>query len=154
VKTKTVRLRQLEIHVKVKQKDIDEGLPCSATLCMEKIAIARSLDIIDPEQKNHHKVRVDAGHIKFNMKGYRWLANTPLKAKTALIKFDDPEQRPKVRPHSYTLIATRMSKIVRMPPARQHQINEARRKRVAAGTEKVKRYTLRERIVGFDLGHG
>lgn len=157
VKTRKTMAEKMDIAIDVFQRDINDGVPCTASLCMEKVAIARALDKIDPgaaARGQHHKVRVDAGHIKFNYQGYRWKAETPKAARRALIMFDNKKTRPEVKPHSYKLTAIKGTKIKKGQPLsaeRKKQILQAQRDRQKAGRN---RYMLRQRLVGFDLGHG
>jgi len=140
-------IETLEFEVDTRQEHIDEGKCRLAHRCMEKLAIASALMVLFPEETNHH-VRIDAGHIKFNVDGWRWIANTPKIASRALIDFD--HKRP-VKPHRYRVSAQRTTKIKPNPHERQDQINAARRRRIAAGVPD-KNYTaqsLRKRIIGF-----
>jgi hypothetical protein len=121
---------------------------------MEKVANVRALQkhlqLSDDELHRLH-VRVDAGHIKFNYDDHHWEASTPKIAKTSLIKFD---RNHLVHPHSYSVVATRKEKIIRMTAERQNQINIARAARIEAG-QPDRPYgdlTIRKRIVGYDLG--
>jgi hypothetical protein len=68
-----------------------------------------------------------------------------------LIKFDNPKTCHLVKPHKYSVVATRGAKIRPTSPERQKQINEARTERAKAGTpdKQYNRHTLRQRIVGF-----
>lgn len=120
---------------------------------MEKVAIARTLknqlDLTDDETRKLH-VRVDAGHITFNVNGHQWQADTAKVAKESLVRFD--AGRP-VKPHSFTVNATRKGRITRMTEERKKQIRVARAKRVREGRpDRVfdpDRLTLRRRIVGY-----
>jgi hypothetical protein len=126
---------------------------------MEKIAIERALRLVDP--KTDHKVRVDSSGVKFNYDGYRFTAPLPPVTKRAMLLFDSEEVlqkraektgeafQSKVRPHRYKLIAVKGTKIIPMTPERQKQINEARRRRIAAGHPDKQAYTLHERVIGM-----
>lgn len=147
VKRRRTTIEMIEFDVAVIAEDIESGECRLAHRCMEKLAVARALNDVFPDETSHH-VRIDAGHIRFNADGHRWIANTPKIARRALIEFD--HKRP-VRPHSYKLTAQRTTKILPNPRKRQDQINTARRKRIAAGVPD-KTYTaqsLRKRIIGF-----
>ncbi len=141
---------KMKFKVDVTWPDIAGGVSCKASKCMHKVAIARTLDNMD-RRGGHHKVRVDAGHIKFNYGGYRWEAKTPKIAKDSLMRFDDGYP---VQPHSYTVNAERTSKIIPLSAERQEQINKRRRERVENEGYKQKPYLLRDRIRGYDSGHG
>jgi hypothetical protein len=144
--------------VHVQQSDIDAGECLKPSSCMVQVSLERTLRMAHP-RTNHHS-RVDAGHIKFNLEGYRYVADTPRKPKAALIAFDREDAarkaarkkgepfKSKVEPFMFTITARRGAKIKATTPERQERINEARRKRRAAG-QKQKQYTLRDRIVGF-----
>lgn len=146
----------LKVRVETTQRDIDEGECGLITKCMEKIAIVRALTmqlkLKEPEVTKLH-VRVDGGHIKFNYDGYRWEANTPTKAKNALIRFD--RDKSLVRPHSFTIVAARTTKVLPFTDERREQINQARADRVRRGVPD-KAYTaptIHERVVGYAEGY-
>lgn len=147
VKRSRKTIETLEFDVETRQEHIEEGKCRLAHRCMEKLAIACVLMELFPGEESHH-VRIDAGHIKFNADGWRWIANTPRIASKALIDFD--HKRP-VKPHSFTVTATRTTKIKPNPRQRQDQINTARRKRIAAGVpdKTYEAQSLRKRIIGF-----
>ncbi|MGY3278160.1 hypothetical protein [Bradyrhizobium sp. S3.7.6] len=151
IKTKTIHT--MKVQVGVTSIDINDGECRVATLCMEKVAIARALKTMFPNEPAHKlHVRVDAGHIKFNIAGYHWRADTPAAAKKALIDFD---RNVEVRPHKYTFTATRLGKVQPMSRDRQIQINVARDRRKAEGKpDKIYNAAIRKRIVGYDLTHG
>lgn len=146
----------LKVRVETKQEDIDEGECKLITKCMEKIAIARALTNqleLKPDEVTKLHVRVDGGHIKFNYDGYRWEANTPTKAKNALIRFD--RDKSLVRPHTFTIIATRTNKVLPFTDERRDQINKARAERAKRGMPD-KAYstpTIHERVVGYAEGY-
>jgi hypothetical protein len=120
-----------------------------ATRYMEKVAIARTLMTkFRGKSDAELRVRVDAGHIRFNLRGCRWVADTPKIARNSLIRFDRKEG---VKPHSYTVVARKIATIKKIPRERQDQVNTARRARIRAGQpDKVYgRKTLRKRVVGF-----
>jgi hypothetical protein len=118
---------------------------------MEKLAIERVLDKIEP---GDHKVRVAAQGIKFNIYGWRWKALTPKTALANLIEFDNPKTRARVKPHSYKVIAQRTTQITKVSDEQKVRINENRRKRKSEGRGPKKYHSIKERIVGADLGHG
>jgi hypothetical protein len=127
---------------------------------MEKIAIERALREMDPKGGDH-KVRIDAGVVKFKLRGHQWQGIAPKLAKISLIQFDKEEKarnrarkagedfESKVKPHQYKLAATKGAKINPMTPERQKQINDARRKRVAEGRPDKTSYNLHKRVVGL-----
>lgn len=155
---KTVSMLKLTgIHVTA--NDIEEGRCLLPNLCMVRVAVERHLRKLDPTVPNHH-TKVDAGHIRFNIDGYRYSGDTPKVAKLALIQFDKENKaqkkaeraglpfESKVKPFSFGFMALRGSKVMPMTRERQVQINEARKRRQAAG-QKDRRYTFRQRVVGF-----
>lgn len=144
----------VRFHVKVTQGDITEGECRLAHRCMERVAIIRALREIDPDVPSN-SVRVDAGHIKFVLKGYRYKADTPRIAKESLILFDHKQFGPVyVKPHSYWVTAAQTSKVVKSTAERKEQINAARHARAAAGNPDKQYVKLKERVIGFDLGQG
>jgi hypothetical protein len=149
-------IHQLRVRCHASQEDIqssasDKGF-CDPRKCFGKVAITRKLDQEFPQAQSH-KVRVDAGHIKANIHGYRWQADTPKMLRAMLINFDDKKKRHLVKPFDFSVAFVRMSKIdpsKTFSAARRAQINEARRQReVDTGKKDLERYTLRKRIVGF-----
>ena len=152
-KTKTIET--LKFRVTTTLQDIADGECGLATKCMEKVAIARTLKkhlgLSEDEVRRLH-VRVDAGHVTFNHAGSRWQADTPRVASSALIRFDNPKTKHTVKPHSFTVLATRKGKVEPMTADRQKQIRVARAKRAQEGRPDKTysdRVTLRHRIVGF-----
>jgi hypothetical protein len=127
---------------------------------MHKIAIERELRNLDPKGGDH-KVRIDAGDIRFNFQGYRYRAHVPRVAKLALIQFDKERKTraraerqgakfvSKVEPHRYRVEAVKGAKIQPFTRERQEQINEARRRRVAEGRPDKQKYDLRYRVEGL-----
>jgi hypothetical protein len=155
---KTINVASFE--VRVTKRDIDEGKCGLVARCMHKVAIERSLRNLDPKGGDH-RTKVDGGKIKFNLHGYRWEAMSPKIVKMTLIKFDRERKarakaekaglsfQSKVEPVSYRVEAIRRSKIEPFTRERQEQINDARRRRVAAGKPDKKRYDLRHRVEGM-----
>ncbi len=158
IHSKTVET--LTVPVRIITRDITDGLCGLPGKCMEKIGIERGLREIDPKGGDH-KVRIDAGIIKFKLAGHRWTAPTPKIAKVSLIQFDKEEKarnrarkdgeafESKVKPHQYKIVATRGEKINPMTPERQKQINAARTKRIAEGRPDRTSYNLHKRVVGL-----
>lgn len=142
----------IHFTVKVLDSDITKGKCLLANKCMVKVAVARTLDQEYP-MVGSHKVRVDAGHIKFNARGYRWIADTPPEARIALINYDNKHKRHLVKPFSFKVMARRVSKIRpggAFTKERRRQIDIARRAReTRTGIKEHKRYTLRHRVVGY-----
>jgi hypothetical protein len=145
VKTRTIEI--LEYRVEVTREHINEGKCLDPHRCMEKLANLSALTKLLGEGKVE-RLRLDGSQIKFNYAGYRWAATTPKRAKNSLIAFD--AKRP-VGPHAYTVIAVRGTRITKVAPERQAQINKALRDRIAAGTpdKRPTKQTLRQRIVGL-----
>lgn len=139
--------------------DIAEGECLKVLKCMLVVSVERVLRKLDPSMPYHY-TRVDAGHIKFNWKGRRAIADTPRICKTKLIEFDKEYRewrkakknglpfKSSVEPFPFTIKARLGRKIEKTTPERKAKINENRSKRIAAG-HKPKQYTLHERVVGF-----
>jgi hypothetical protein len=146
--TRKITLTELlKFRVKVTQDDINNGVCRKQSKCMEKVAVCRTLielGVIKSDAEG--RVRVDAGHIKFNAYGFRWVADTPKTASQALKAYDHdgPEV---VRGHSYMVVAHKDTPIIKIPRERQEQINEARRARWPQENRRYK--TIHERIVGY-----
>ena len=159
MKTSVRKIETIKFPVHVSLSDIEEGECLDANKCMVRVANERKLRQIEPSEPNHH-TRVDAGHIRFNLHGYRWSADTNKKAKAALIQFDDEVRekrkakqarksfKSKVEPFTFTVVAVRGSKLVKSTRERKDNINAARKRRQEAG-QNPKRYTLHKRVVGF-----
>jgi hypothetical protein len=158
--TRTKTVETLSFRVKTQHRDIEEGKCGLISLCMERVAMERALRVIDPKGGDHH-VKIDGGSFKFNFRGYHYNGITPKIAKLALIQFDK-ERRPreraerngekfvsKVEPHSYRVEATKGTKVQQFTRERQEQVNEARRRRSAAGKPDQKKYDLRYRVQGL-----
>ena len=101
---------------------------------------------IDPGE-NHH-VRVDAGHVRINYQGWRYIADAPRHVKRSLMLFDKKLYE-QVHIRAYTLRFRRTTKIVAIPRERQDQINAARKERAAAGYADRRYPNLRKRVEGF-----
>lgn len=159
VKTSVRKVQTIKYRVHVANNDIIEGECLKANKCMVRVANERTLRHLDPSMPNHHS-RVDAGHIRFNYKGRRALADTPRAAKAALIQFDKEVRarreakrrgvpfKSEVEPFSFTVRAVLGRPILKTTRARKDNINAARKRREAAG-QKPKQYTLHQRVVGF-----
>ena len=160
MKTSVRKIETIKFKVPVTAADIAEGECGLANKCMVRVAVERVLRQIDPTMPNHH-TRVDAGHIKFNLKGRRCVADTPRNAKAALITFDKEAKekrkakrqgipfKSKVEPFIIREICAELRG--KLPPAtrkRKDNINQARRRRAEAG-QKPKKYTLHKRVVRF-----
>ena len=59
---------------------------CDPRNCWHYVAISALLERLDPGAK--HFVKVDAGHIKINYRGWRYVADTPRHVKRSLLLFD------------------------------------------------------------------
>jgi hypothetical protein len=160
VKIKTKLIETLSFSVSVLKSDINGGACMLISKCMHKIAIERALRKLDP-RGGDHRTRVDGGNVKFNLRGYHWIAFAPKKLKTSLIVFDKEKRAraraerdgvefvSKVVPHTYRVEAHRTSKIEPFTRERQEQVNEARRRRIAAGKPDKRNYDIRHRVEGM-----
>jgi hypothetical protein len=151
---KTKMITTMRVKVQVTPEDIKNSECRLPSRCMEKVAITRALKhqfkLSDRALGKLH-LRVDAGHIKYNLNGRRCMAPTPKITKTALIDFD---RKRTVKPHVFTFEAVQGDKVVPMTVERMQQINEARKARIKAGKpDKIyESDRIRQRIVGHDLG--
>ena len=158
----------MKFKVNVLQRHIDEGECGYSNRCMEKLAITSALikhlglnPERDADEINKLKVKIDSTGIKFNYDGYRYvMAPPPKDARKNLIAFDkakgDPVKLARIKPHNYTVIAARTSKIEPFTRERQDQINRARQRRIAQGRpdKPAPRNTVHERVVGMAAGYG
>lgn len=122
---------------------------CNPKNCWHKVAVETAMSRLEPKV-NHH-VRVDAGHVKLNYKGWRYSADTPKFVKTSLMLFDAKCYND-VQVKLYSLDFRRTTEIIKVSRERQDQINAARRERIAAGTEKSRsgsKPSMRKRVEGF-----
>lgn len=129
-------------------KSISANGACEPKNCWHKVAISSLMEKLEPKA-NHH-VRVDAGHIKLNYRGYRYIADTPLHVKRSILLFD-LERYEQLQCRLYTLNFRRTTRIMPVDRTRQDQVNEARRARIAAGGDEAKRSypNMRKRVAGF-----
>lgn len=119
---------------------------CEPKKCWHRMEIYAQLEQWAPHER--HEVRVDAGHVKLNYCGYRYIADSPLHLKRSLMLFDVGRYE-EVRVRRYNLRFRRTTKIIAHTRARKDQINEARRKAYADGRPRKKYHNLRERVAGF-----
>jgi hypothetical protein len=159
MRTSVRKVETIKFPVRVTAEDIAEGECGLANKCMVRVAVERVLRQLDPTMPNHH-TRVDAGHIRFNYKGRRCVADTPRVAKAALIRFDQEakekrkakregvEFKSKVEPFAIKVMGELRGKLAPTSRNRKDNINQARRRR-AEGGQKPKKYTLHKRVVGF-----
>jgi hypothetical protein len=119
---------------------------CNPTDCWHYVAISTKMISIDPGAKHH--VRVDAGHIRLNYRGWRYVADTPRHVKRSLMLFDRGFYE-QVHVREYSLRFHRTTKIVKISKERQEQITEALAKRCAVFGRQEKAHNLRARVEGF-----
>lgn len=121
---------------------------CHPRLCWHFVAINKLMDVLEPGAK--HYVRVDAGHIKVNYRGYRYVADTPAHVKRSLMLFD-AGRYDEVRIRQYAVRFRRTSRIEEYTEARKEQLIAARRVRVAEGRDSYAPppVSLRKRVAGF-----
>lgn len=129
-------------------KAIDSDGFCHPKLCWHFVGINVLMDKLEPEAKHH--VRVDAGHVKLNYRGWRYVADTPRHVKISLMLFDK-KQYDKVYIRQYTLHFRRTTKIEPYTSERKDQINAARARRIAENrdTYPPPPVSLRKRVEGF-----
>lgn len=122
---------------------------CHPKKCWHRMAIYSLMERLEPNE-NHH-VRVDAGHIKVNYRGWRYTADTPAHVKRSLMLFD-AKKYDEVYIREYKLRFRRTTKIIPVTRERQDQINAARKERFAEGKDDRRGYpNLRKRVTGFSL---
>jgi hypothetical protein len=158
-----VTKNKLTIDVDATTDDKLNGKKCDPHACMYRVSMARALYTMFPGENNHHRVKVDAGHLRFIHDDHNWLANTPRLVSSNLQKFDASLhckacksseggfcEKHDIHPHKWKCKAVRGRKIrhVVHTRARQDQINVARKARAAAG-RRDGIYALRRRVVGF-----
>ncbi len=147
VKIREQKIETFTFSVQVLREDIEAGKCRDPHRCMERVAIARALkNMLGTNEVD--RLRIDGAQIKFNYDGHRWHATTPKKAKVNLIKFDAKKS---VAPHQYDVTAIKGTKINRVTAERQHQINLARKARIAAGTpdKNPTTHSLHQRVIGL-----
>ncbi len=121
---------------------------CHPKKCWHRMAIFALMEKLDP--RGLHHVRVDAGHIKVNYKGWRYIADTPLHVKRSLMLFD-LKRYDEVYIREYRLRFRRSTKIISKTRQQKDLINANREARVAAGGNERKRnyQNLHKRVEGF-----
>lgn len=134
------------VKVNVTKEDIEIGKCRDTQHCMEIQAVDRALTELLGSKVEH--LRLDGAQIKFNFNGFRYYATTPKTPKVNLIRFDLKKH---VGPHHYKVEFIKGTKIRKESAERQHQINLARKARVAAGIpdKKPAKFTLHQRVVGL-----
>lgn len=130
------------------EKAISHNGFCEPGKCWHFVAINKLMEQIEPGEKHH--VRIDAGHVKLNYRGWRYVANTPRHVKISLMLFDK-RKFDDVYIRQYSLRFQRTTKITPYSEERQAQIYAAREKRVAEGRDNYARpvTSLRKRVEGF-----
>jgi hypothetical protein len=123
----------------------DDGF-CDPRKCWHRVAIMALIMIWEPN--GDPRVRVDAGHIKVNYRGWRYIADTPRHVKRSLMLFD-LHRYDEVYIRQYTLRFRRTTKIVPESKERRDRINANRLARAAAGKPDRKYADLHKRVVGF-----
>jgi hypothetical protein len=144
MKTTKAVVEKLKATAKVIQKDIDEGDCRCPENCMHKLAIARSLQSIDPSGGDH-KIKVDAGIIIATIKGWKWRGILPLVAKRSLRQFDlEDKEREKakklgvkfksaIKSHSYRFVLEKWKPVVKLGPRTEARLAQIRAARKARG---------------------
>src|SRR5262249_18050813 len=151
MKTSMHNVEVLTISGKTTTQDIIDGIVgCrDVNKCMERVAIARALREQYSIEPHESRVKIDAGHTKFNLEGYRWEAKTSRIQSRSLIKFDDViskarrKKLPKaeierlvtnaVKEHDWKFKAIKGTKIQPESRERKDRINKNRRRRYAEG---------------------
>lgn len=164
-KISTRTSKKLTLDVKVLQCDIDNAVCRDPSKCMEKVGIARALDKIDPGVD--HKVRIEAGVVKFKLWGWRWQGWTPQKARMNLLQFDSEEAvrlraeragttfvSKVIEPHDYRLVVERTTKIEPRKPftaeeLARHRKNRKIREEKTGVSDTVRYSKWRKRFLGM-----
>jgi hypothetical protein len=129
------------------QSAIAQNGKCDPQRCWHKVAIT---GVLHKMGEDNPRVAVDAGHVRFKFKGWRYRCDTPRHVKRSLMLFDRGYyDQVYVRP--YKLRAHRTTKVVPISAERQEQINKARDRRIKGGGNEHKRNypSLRKRVEGF-----
>jgi hypothetical protein len=124
---------------------LSENGQCNPTDCWHYVAITALMDALAPGEK--HNVKVDAGHIRLNYRGWRYVADTPRHVKRSLMLFD-LGRYDEVRIKCYKLRFRRTTRIMPVSDARKAYMRDKQRARRAVGNRKNDR-TLRARVEGF-----
>jgi hypothetical protein len=122
---------------------------CNPKKCWHYVAINALMSRWAPDER--HSVRVDAGHIKLNYRGWRYIADTPLHVKRSLMLFDKGLYD-EVHVRRYSLRFRRTTKIIPQTEEARIAHNERRKIRLAHGSEenkRAKRSNLSARVEGF-----
>lgn len=131
---------------------LDEAISCNGFCdprkCWHFVAINKLIDRWEPGVKHH--VRVDAGHIKLNYRGWRYIADTPRHVKRSLMLFDK-KRYDEVTIRRYSLRFRRTTKIAPFTKERRIQIAAARDLRIKEGRDHYSTpvLSLRKRVEGF-----
>lgn len=130
------------------QEAIAQNGFCCPSKCWHYVAINKLMEQFEPGVKHH--VRVDAGHIKLNYQGWRYIANTPRTVKRSLMLFD-LKRYDEVHIREYSLRFQRTTKIIPFSKERKAQIYAARDRRIEEGRDYYPRpaVSLRKRVEGF-----
>ena len=162
VRVRAKEMLTLKIKVSTEKRDVEAGKCGLPSRCMEKLAITRALWEqlkLSGVEVNRLNVRVDGGHIRFNYKGHRWTADTPYKAKNALIRFDRGEM---VEPHRYAIVARRGAKVKPLSDAIKSMMAMSKEQKIRDGADlisekfdkkKKSKATIHQRVVGFAEGY-
>lgn len=141
------------MEVMPEQKYLDKAIEqngfCDPKRCWHKLAIACIAEKWGSDTNPH--IRVDAGTVKMNYEGYRYVALQPRHVKRSMLLFDK-KRYDLVHIRPYRLLFRRTTKIIPVPAERQEQINEARRNRIVEGRPDKKRPaypTMHKRVEGF-----
>lgn len=126
----------------------DNGF-CHPSKCWHKVAIFAILLAWFPGARAND-VKVDAGHIKLNYRGWRYIADTPRHVKRSLMLFD-AKRYDEVHVREYTLRFRRTTKIVSATAAQRKQFSDRYFERIAGGwvPPKSGNPSLKKRVAGF-----
>jgi hypothetical protein len=122
---------------------------CQPKDCWHKVAIAAILASWSATSQELASIRVDAGHIKLNFQGWRYVSDTPMHVKRSLMLFD-VRRYSEVRIREYILRFRRTTKIQPQTVTRLKQIKMNNRTwRAANPGYNPPPASLRKRVEGF-----
>lgn len=131
------------------QAAIADNGNCHPSKCWHKVAIFAILLAWFPEARAND-VKLDAGHIKLNYRGWRYIADTPRHVKRSLMLFD-VGLYDQVHVREYMLRFRRTTKIVAASAAKRKEFSDRYFARRDAGWTPPVSGTpnLRKRVAGF-----
>lgn len=147
--SKTFNMNVIPSKEALEKAIADNGM-CKPSKCWHKVAIFAILIAWFPDARAND-VKVDAGHIRLNYRGWRYIADTPKHVKRSLMLFDK-EFYERLSIRAYILKFRRTTKIVPIT-AKQRAENAAeyrrRRNQGWVPPRPPEGTSLRKRVEGF-----